>query len=107
MKVPFQVKFLSQSKNFAVAASLDKIFIWRLKITEKHEMSQLLLSNVGNSSKIIEIDQDGSNEITAICTSPNYFVVAREKAFVPKFGIQIICKFSCLISNFSNIFEQF
>ena len=83
MKVPFQVKFLSQSKNFAVAASLDKIFIWRLKITEKHEMSQLLLSNVGNSSKIIEIDQDGSNEITAICTSPNYFVVAREKAFVP------------------------
>ena len=65
-------------------------------------MSQLLLSNVGNSIKIIEIDQDGSNEITAICTSPNYFVVAREKVMVPNY--QYI--YYIPISNFSNNFEQ-
>ena len=87
IRVPFPVKFLSQSRHFAVAASLDKIFVWRLRITEKNEMTQLLMTTVAKSSKTIEIDPDGSNEITAICTSPNYFVIARAKGDILRYAL--------------------
>ena len=88
IRVPFPVKFLSQSRNFAVAASLDKVFVWRLRITEKHEMSQLLMStSKAHSNRTIEIDPDGSNEITAVCTSPNYFVVARAKGEILRYSL--------------------
>ena len=69
--------------------SLDRVFVWRLKITEKHEMSQLIMSSTtGNSSsKLIEIDPDGTNEITAICTSPTHVVVARARGEILRYSL--------------------
>lgn len=84
--VPFFVKFLAVGKNFAIAASIDKVFVWRLKIAEKSSIGQYA-AVAGQQTKMIDVDPEGNDEVTAICASQSHFIIARDSGKLLRYGL--------------------
>ena len=38
VKLKFHAKYLAMKRNYAIAASHDKVFIWKLKISQKNQI---------------------------------------------------------------------
>jgi len=85
-KLPFYAKYLAIKRNYGMAASHDKIFIWKLKISQKNSLNSTISSG-RNDHKIIEIDPDGSNEIVSICISSSNFVVAQRNGIISRYNL--------------------
>ena len=88
-KLPFYAKYLAIKRNYGMAASHDKIFIWKLKISQKNSLNSLgaTISSGRMDHKIIEIDPDGSNEIVSICISSSNFVVAQRNGIISRYNL--------------------
>lgn len=82
-KLPFLARHVAIKKNYAIAASPDKVFVWRLNISQKSQ----ILNSMSGLRKTIEIDRDGSNEIVAVAISPKSFIVAQRKGNISRYTL--------------------